>query len=99
MQMHLKTGNESLINVLPERGLAISRYRLRTIAIDIANSVIAHWEKEGVVVPPQAVKNVFTVGAIDSIDWDPTPTTSKSESVLHGTSISIHQLFSSPVKL
>ena len=91
----MKTGNESLINVLAERGLAISRYRLRTVAIDIANSVLAHWEKEGDVVPPQAVKNVFTVGAIDNIDWDPTSTTSKSESVLHCTSISIHR----PVKL
>ena len=49
--------------------------------------------------PPQAVKNVFTVGAIDNIEVVDLGSQSKTESVLHGTSISIHQLFSSPSQI
>ena len=62
-------------------GLSISYDRLRTFSIDIANSVIEHWNKEGVVVPPQAVKGVFTTGNTDNVDWNPTSTTCKPESI------------------
>ena len=79
--------------MLAEMGLSISYDRLRTFSIDIANSVIEHWNKEGVVVPPQAVKGVFTTGNTDNVDWNPTSTTCKPESILHGTCWGILQHF------
>ena len=63
--------------------------------MDIANSVISYWQEVGAVVPPQAVKGVFTTGNMDNIDWNPTSTTCKAESVLHGTCMSILQHFPS----
>ena len=55
--------------------------------------MISHWEQIGVVVPPQAVKGVFTTGGFDNIDHNPSSTTATS--ALHGTCISIQQHFSS----
>ena len=66
--------------------------RLRMLSTDIDNSVIGQWEEGGVVVPPQAIKDVFTTGGFDNIDHKPSSTTAKS--ALHGTCISIHQHFS-----
>ncbi|XP_014676237.1 PREDICTED: uncharacterized protein LOC106816189 [Priapulus caudatus] len=93
MKVHLQSGRESLIDVIHQRGLCIAYDRLRVLSTDIANSVIGHWEQVGVVVPPQAVKHVFTTGGFDNIDYNPSSTTAKS--ALHGTCISIHQHFSS----
>ena len=93
MKIHFQTGRESLIDDLHQRGLCISYDRLRVLSTDIANSVIGHWEQVGVVVPPQAVKHVFTTGGFDNIDHNPSSTTATS--ALHGTCISIHQHFSS----
>ena len=93
MKLYLKSGSKSVINVLHQRGLCISYDRLRMLSTDIANSVIGQWEQVGVVVPPQAIKDVFTTGGFDNIDHNPSYTTAKS--ALHGTCISIHQLFSS----
>ena len=89
MKLYLKSGSKSVLDVMHQRGLCISYDRLLVLSTDIANSVIAHWENLGVVVPPQAVKNVFTTGAFDNIDHNPSSTTAKS--ALHGTCISIHQ--------
>lgn len=55
----------------------------------MANSVIHHLESEGVVVPLQAVKGVFTVVCKDNIDKNTRSTTSRSN--FHGDSYSIQQ--------
>ena len=94
MKVHMKTGKESLVDTLAERGICVSYHRLRQLSTDIANSVITHWEHEGVVVPFQATARVFTAGGIDNIDYNPSSTTASSQSVLHGTGISILQHFS-----
>ena len=39
--------------------------------INSINSVIEHWNQEGLVVPPQAVKGVFTTGNTDNVSYDP----------------------------
>ncbi len=96
MEVYLQTGHESLIDDMHQRGMCILYDRLRVLSTDIANSVIGHWEQVGVVVPPQAVKSVFTTGGFDNIDYNPSSTTAKS--VLHGTCISIHQNFSSNIQ-
>lgn len=80
------------MNTMHQRGLYISYDRLRVLGTDMANSVIRHWEDIGVVVPPQAIKNVFTTGGFDNIDNNPSST--MAESALHGFCISLHQHFS-----
>ncbi|XP_014663842.1 PREDICTED: glutamate receptor ionotropic, NMDA 3A-like [Priapulus caudatus] len=73
----------------------ISYDRFRVLSTAIANSVIGHCEQAGWcgIVPPQAVKHVFTTGGFDNIDYSPSSTTAKL--ALYGTCISIHQHFSS----
>ena len=85
--------------MLAERGICVSYDRLRQLSIDIAKSVIAHWEHEGVVVPHQASKGIFTTGGVDNIDYNPSSTTASPQSVLQDTSISILQHYSSDQEL
>ena len=68
MKSYLKTGSKSVVDTMNQRGLYISYDRLLVLSTSIANSVIAFWVNLGVVVSPQAVKNVFTTGAFDNID-------------------------------
>ena len=93
MKLHLQTGSKSLLETMHKQGICVSYDRLKTFSTDIANSVIKHWEHIGVVVPPQAVKGVFTNGGFDNIDHNPSSITAAS--ALHGTCISIQQRFSS----
>ena len=97
MKLYLKTGSRSVMKTLHKRGLCIAYKRLLTLSTDIANSIIEHWNQKGVVVPPQAVQNVFTTGGFDNIDHNPSSTTAKY--ALHGACISIHQHFSSDREL
>ena len=93
MNLHPKTGSASLVQTMHKRGLCVSYDRLKTLSTDLANSVISHWEQIRVVVPPQAVNGVFTIGGFDNIDHNPSSTTSAS--ALHGSCISIQQHYSS----
>jgi hypothetical protein len=38
--------------------------------MDLANSTIATWEKEGVVFPTKATKGAFTTCGVDNIDYN-----------------------------
>ena len=71
LKFHLQTGSASLLKTMHQRGLCVSYDRLRTFSTDITNSIIKHWEQIGVVVPPQAMKGVFTTGGFDNIDHNP----------------------------
>ena len=103
MKIHKRTGKESQVNMLAERGLNISYDRLRRLSTDSANPVITLWEKMSEVVPVQAIRGKFTTGGIDNIDYNPSSTTAAPDSVLHGTSVSIRQHFTygqeNPIKL
>ena len=91
MKLHLKTDSAFLVQTMHQRGLCVSYDHLQSFSTDITNSVISHWEQIGVVVPPQAVKGVFTTGGFDNIDHNPSSTTATS--ALHGICISIQQHF------
>ena len=91
MKLYLQTSSASLVETMHNRGLCVSYDRLKTLSTDVANSVISLWEQNGVVVPPQAIKGVFTTGGFDNIDHNPSSTMAKS--ALHGTCISIQQHF------
>ena len=83
------TRSKTLVNTLHKYGLSISYSRLQRISTDMANSVIHHYESEGVVVPLQALKGVFTVVCKDNIDKNTRSTTARSN--FHGDCYSIQQ--------
>ena len=90
IKMYLQT-TKITIDLLASRGISVSYSALKGLSVKIANSVIKHWDEKGIVVPPQAVKGVFTVIGFDNIDWAAKSTLSKSVSTLHGTIIVVHQ--------
>ena len=71
-------------------GLSISYDRIRQIEDWIATSACERFEDDGVVVPSCLSKGLFTVGAIDNLDHNPSSTTSVTS--FHGTGISLFQL-------
>ena len=57
------------------------------LSTDMGNSVCARFESEGVICPPKLHKGVFTAGAVDTINHDPSSVTAKGS--FHGTGISL----------
>ena len=55
----------------------------------LASAVSVHYEKEGIVCPPNLRKGLFTAGALDNLDHNPLSTTAQES--FHGTAISIFQ--------
>lgn len=55
----------------------------------MSSAVCTHFKKEGVVVPTGIHKSVFTTGAVDNIDYNPSLSTAKGS--FHRTGISLFQ--------
>lgn len=89
MKLWTLTRSESLIQKLQDLGLCISPKRLRNISNDVANSVVAYYQSCGIVVPPSALKQVFTICLADNIDHNPSATHCNSS--FHGFSMSLLQ--------
>ena len=53
------------------------------------NKVLSHYEQQQVVCPPSLKFNLFTTGAFDNIDHNPSSTT--AEDSFHGTGILLFQ--------
>ena len=53
---------------IASRGISVSYSVLKGLSINIANSMIKHWDGKGIVVPPQAIKGILTVIGFDNID-------------------------------
>lgn len=66
--------------------ICISYDRLMSLSTLLGNNLCHRFEMEKVVWPPKLKKNVFTAGAIDNVDWNPT-----AQQSFHGTSISLSQ--------
>ena len=87
LKIHGEMRKRSLVDVMHKLGLCISYDRVMDISTDLANSVTAQFEKEGVVCPAKLRKDVFTTAAIDNIDHNPSSTTASDS--FHGTAISL----------
>ena len=71
--------------------MGISIYdRVMQIEDWITNSSCERFDDDGVVAPACLRKRLFTVGALDNLDHDPSSTTSQTS--FHGTGISLFQL-------
>ena len=90
ISMHALTRSKKLITQLYHFGISISYDRIMEIEEWIATSTCERFVEDGVVSPASLRKGVFTVGALDNLDHNPSSTTSKTS--FHGTGISLLQL-------
>ena len=87
--LHAKTRKRQLVDKLDDLGLSISYDRVLGISSQMVDEVFARFEAEKVVCPPNLRHDVFTMGAVDNIDHNPSSTTAQGS--LHGTGISLFQ--------
>jgi hypothetical protein len=90
MKIHLHSGERQMVDMLAKRGLCVSYARLRQISLDLGNTAIATWERNGVVFPLKATSGAFTTCGLDNIDYNSTSTTAAPKSMLHGTAIIVY---------
>ena len=84
-----KTRKRDLIDIMFEKGLSISYDKVLQLSSDLANSVIARYEDEGVVCTTPLRTGVYTTGNLDNIDHNPSSTSASD--AFHGTAISLTQ--------
>ena len=90
MKIHAVTRSRNLIDSMFSIGLCVSYDRLLQVTADIANGVCQQFAADDVVCPPKMRKGLFTVAAVDNIDYNPSSATAKDS--FHGTGISLTQL-------
>ena len=89
LNIHQLTRSKKLITQLYHMGISISYDRVLELEDWIATTVCEQFELDGIVSPACLRKGLFTIGAMDNLDHNPTSTTSQSS--FHGTGISLFQ--------
>ena len=89
MKVHTQTRSRKLVKLLHNLGLSASYNRIVQIESQLASAVCQRSIVEGVVCPSQMRRGLFTVGALDNIDHNPSSTTAQGS--FHGTGISLFQ--------
>ncbi len=89
LTIHAHTRSRELIDNLHSYGLCIGYNRLLTISTELGNMVSNFYNDQNMVCPPQLKSGVFTTGAMDNIDHNPSARSSKDS--FHGTAISLTQ--------
>ena len=70
-------------------GLSVSYNRVRKLEDSLANAVRYRYRQEDLVCPATLRKGLFTIGAFDNIDYNPSSSTATGS--FHGTGISVFQ--------
>ena len=89
LKVHALTRKRDLIDALFHLGLSVSYDRVLALTTDLANCVSEQYNSEGLVCPLKLKEGLFTTGALDNIDHNPSSSTAKGS--FHGTSISMFQ--------
>ena len=87
--IHAKTIKRGLIEKLFSRGICISYERIKEIKSALANSVCMQYERDGCVCPSRLKTDLFTVGAVDNNDHNPSARNAMES--FQGTAISVIQ--------
>ena len=87
--IHSHTRKLKIVEKLSHLGLCISPDCLNHISTILRNTAIEKFEKDNVVYPLNMCHGLFTIGAIDNIDVNPSSSTAMSS--FHGTAASLHQ--------
>ena len=97
LQIHTLTRSRKLVNSLYKLGVSISYNHVNELEKLLANAVCKHFEVEGVVCPTNLRTGLFTVGALDNIDHNPSSTTAQGS--FHGTGITNYGIDREPLQL
>ena len=89
LKIHGATREKSLIDTFYKLGMCILYDTLLSISIDITNSIIDRYDRDGIVCPSKLRDGIFTTAAIDNIDHNPSSTSSHDS--FHGTAVSLVQ--------
>ena len=89
LKIHATTRSKSLVNILASFGISITYARVLELEERLAESVCKQSFQEKVVCPSRLKLGLYSVAAIDNIDYDPSATTAIGS--FHGTGISISQ--------
>lgn len=89
LSIHTQTRSKKIVNKLSQLGLSVSYNRVESLTNGIATALCSKFRSEGIVCPLNMKSGVFTVGALDNIDHNPSSTTAQGS--FHGTGISIFQ--------
>ena len=90
MCVHSMSRNKTLIKQLHTMGLSISYDRAIQLEDQLAVSACERFKDDDVVIPACLRKGLFTVGALDNLDQNPTFITSSDS--FHGIGISLFQI-------
>ena len=102
MKIHTETRSKNPIKQFFDLGLSVSYDRLLKIENQLANAVCEDFQEKGVVVPARLRRGLFTVGALDHLDYNPSSTTAMG--LFHGTGISFffsfqHRLIKEKIRM
>ena len=89
LNIHTQTRSKKLVMQLFNLGLSISYDRVMQLENQLATAVCQDMVEKGVVCPNQLRKGLFTLGALDNLDHNPSSTTAKG--AYHGTGMSLFQ--------
>lgn len=89
LSVHTQTRSKKMLTHLHKLGISVSYERVLEVEDWLTNAVCERYQEEGMVCPVQLIDGVFTAGALDNLDHNPTSQT--AEGSFHGTSISVFQ--------
>ena len=95
LSIHAYTRSKKIINQLYELGISVSYDRVDDLMNGLATAVCNRFQQDGVVCSLNMNCGLFTVGALDIIDYNPSSTTAQGS--FHGTGISLFQFLDSSV--
>ncbi|KAJ8405689.1 hypothetical protein AAFF_G00316690 [Aldrovandia affinis] len=67
----------------------LEEHKVLSISTDLGDRICRFFQKEGTVCPPELKSGLFTTGAVDNIDHNPSSTSAQDS--FHGTGISLFQ--------
>jgi hypothetical protein len=88
--IHATTRSKALITKLGQLGLSVSYQRIIELEESLASCISERFISDGHVVPTCLRKGLFTIGALDNLDHNPSSSTAASSFL--GTGISLFQL-------
>ncbi|MES9880446.1 MAG: hypothetical protein ABW185_06135, partial [Sedimenticola sp.] len=89
LKVHGLTRKRTLVDTFFSLGMCVSYDRLLQITSDMAKGICTRFEADNIVCPPNMRYGLFTTGAVDNVDHNPSSATAHDS--FHGTSISVIQ--------
>ena len=87
--IHSQTRKKSTVNDLVAAGFSVTHKRIQEIQDSIGQQLLEKYDRKKIVCPYTLKPDLFTFGATDNVDHNPTSSTATSS--FHGTSVSIFQ--------